>query len=50
MTEVKMVFYGSFSDSSPLLRKITWLKPWKSKNYTFTALDLPNGYDLGHVP
>ena len=26
------------------------LKPWKSKNGTFTALDLPNGWDLGHDP
>ena len=29
---------------------MTWLKPWKSKNGTFTALDLPNGWDLGHDP
>ena len=50
MTKVKMVFYGSCPDSSPVLRKVTWLKPWKSKNGTFTALDLLNGWDLGHDP
>ena len=50
MTEVKMVFYGSCPDSSPVLRTMTWLKPWKSKNGTFTALDLLNGWDLGHDP
>ena len=50
MTEVKMAFYGSCPDSSPVLRKVTRLKPWKSKNGAFTALDLPNGWDLGHDP
>ena len=50
MTEVEMIFYGLCPDSSPVLRTMTWLKPWKSKNGTFTALDLLNGWDLGHDP
>ena len=32
MTEVQMVFYGSCPISSSVLRKMTWVKPWKSKN------------------
>ena len=34
--------------TSPFLRKKTWLKPWKSKNATFSGLVLWHGWDFGH--
>ena len=36
--------------TSPFLRKKTWLKPWKSKNATFSGLVLWHGWDFGHGP
>ena len=47
LTYIDVVYYSPCMGNLSILRKKTWLKPWKSKNGTFSGLVLWHGWDFG---